>query len=91
MTKHFVAGSVFARSGGISDCIEGAGVTLLKDGAEVAMTETDAFGDFKFDRLDPGSGPYRVQIRHPSFGAVIAEAQLVAASVSLGSIELTPL
>jgi Fe-S-cluster-containing dehydrogenase component len=91
VTKHFVAGSVFARSGGIADCVEGAGVTLLKNGAEVATTETDAFGDFKFDRLDPGSGLYRVQIHHPSFGAVIAEAPLAAASVSLGAIELTPL
>ena len=35
---------------------------LVKDGASVAVTTTDNYGDFKFDRLDENSGRYTVQI-----------------------------
>ena len=35
---------------------------LVKDGVSVAVTTTDNYGDFKFDRLDENSGRYTVQI-----------------------------
>ena len=53
--KCFIAGSVSAKAKGVIDCVEGATVRLLKDGAVVAQTKTDNYGDFKFDRLDENS------------------------------------
>ena len=54
----FIAGSVSAKTKGVVDCVEGATVRLLKDGAVVAEATTDNYGDFKFDRLDENSGDY---------------------------------
>ena len=46
------------RKNGVIDCVEGASVQLVKDGDSVAVTTTDNYGDFKFDRLDENSGRY---------------------------------
>ena len=69
------------------DCIEGARVQLLKDGAPVAQATTDNFGDFKFDKLDENSGRgYVVQISAGSRSKSL-EATL-GASINLGEIRL---
>ncbi len=34
---------------GIVDCVEGANVRLVTNGAVVAQAVTDNYGDFKFD------------------------------------------
>ncbi len=61
-SKCFIGGSVSAEANGTVDCVEGATVRLLKDGAPIAATTTDNYGDFRFDRLDEGSGRYSVEI-----------------------------
>jgi len=61
-SKCFIGGSVSAEANGAVDCVEGAQVRLMKDGAPVAATTTDNYGDFKFDRLDEESGTYSVEI-----------------------------
>ena len=61
-SKCFIGGSVSAEANGAVDCVEGAGCRLLKDGALVADGTTNNYGDFKFDRLDQGSGRYSVEI-----------------------------
>jgi Fe-S-cluster-containing dehydrogenase component len=61
-TKAFIGGSVSAEAGGVVDCVEGATVRLTKDGSSVAEMATDNYGDFKFDRLDEGSGKYAVEV-----------------------------
>jgi Fe-S-cluster-containing dehydrogenase component len=61
-SKCFIGGSVSAEANGVVDCVEGATVQLLQDGVVVATAATDNYGDFKFDRLDEGSGPYTVEI-----------------------------
>ena len=50
----FVAGSVEIARHGVVDCLEGAIVELVRDGAVVATTTTDAFGDFKVGGLARG-------------------------------------
>jgi len=50
----FVAGSLETVQDGVNDCLEGARVELVRDGAVVATATTDAFGDFKIDGLAPG-------------------------------------
>lgn len=68
-TKVFIGGSVEAETGGKVDCVRGAHVTLTKDGAKIAETFSDVYGDFKFDRLDADSGDYTIDIAaegHPA-------------------------
>lgn len=60
----FIGGTVTARRGDVVDCLEGATVELHRAGTVAARTTTDAFGDFRFDGLAPGSGAYEVCIHH---------------------------
>ena len=84
--KCFIGGSVSAEANGAVDCVEGATVRLLKDGAPVATTTTDNYGDFKFDRLNEGSGRYAVEIsalgRSKTVEATLGESR------NLGEIRL---
>jgi Fe-S-cluster-containing dehydrogenase component len=60
--KCFIAGSLAVAGEGTLDCAAGVRVMLLKGGEAVASTETDAFGDFKFDRLLANGGEYTLAI-----------------------------
>ncbi len=82
----FIAGSVSVEAKGVVDCVEGANVRLIKDGALVAETATDNYGDFKFDRLEENSGAYVVEIVAGRTKKSI-KTQL-GASVMLGEIRL---
>ena len=61
-SKCFIGGAVSSEQGGIVDCVEGAIVKLIKDDAVVGEAKSDNYGDFKFDKLDPESGAYRLEI-----------------------------
>jgi Fe-S-cluster-containing dehydrogenase component len=61
MTKCFVGGSVVMHVNGIEECAEGAEVVVKKDGREVGRATTDTFGEWKVDRLEPGSGRYELE------------------------------
>lgn len=87
-THCFVAGSVMAKVSGAPECVSGAEVRLSYAGAETARTLTDAFGDFKIDRLPPGGSGYAVDVVHPQFGGVRREFDL-RESLYLGCLELT--
>jgi Carboxypeptidase regulatory-like domain len=63
--KCFIGGTVSVEAKGVVDCVEGARVRLVQDGAVVAETATDNYGDFKFDRLYENSGAYTVEIEAP--------------------------
>ena len=86
-TTCFIGGSVSTEAGGIVDCVEGAAVRLVKDGATVAETQTDNFGDFKFDRLPEGSGSYQVEVAAPGRPAKTVAAEL-GESLNLGEIRV---
>jgi Fe-S-cluster-containing dehydrogenase component len=85
-TKCFIGGSVSADANGIIDCVEGATVRLLKDGATIAETATDNYGDFKFDRLNENSGRYGVEISANGRKKTV-EATL-GVSINLGEVRL---
>jgi Fe-S-cluster-containing dehydrogenase component len=85
-TKCFIGGSVSAEANGAVDCVEGAAVRLLKEGAPVAETTTDNYGDFKFDRLNENSGRYGVEISVNGRKKTV-EATL-GVSINLGEIRL---
>ncbi len=85
-SKCFIGGSISAEPNGVVDCVEGASVRLLKDGALVAETVSDNYGDFKFDKLDKDSGKYVVEIS--ANGRTRAVETKLGVSVNLGEIRL---
>jgi hypothetical protein len=85
-SKCFIGGSVAEEKNGVVDCIEGASVQLVKDGVSVAVTTTDNYGDFKFDKLDENSGRYTVQLF--SSGRSKAIEVNLGTSINLGEIRL---
>jgi Fe-S-cluster-containing dehydrogenase component len=84
-SKSFIGGTVSAAVNGIVDCVEGATVRLLKNGACIAEANTDNYGDFKFDKLDENSGRYIVEIAMAGGAKKSMEVDL-GASVNLGEI-----
>jgi len=87
--KCVVAGSVAGEIKGIEECFEGASVTLIKGSAEVARCETDSYGDFRIDRLEPVSGYYVLKITRDGFNDKSIEFELND-SITLGTIHLSP-
>lgn len=85
--KCFIGGSVVASVNGVLDCVPGARVTLKRQDKEIASSESDSFGDFKFDGLAPSSGDYLVEVVHPKLGVSRAGVTLVE-SHYIGSIQL---
>jgi Fe-S-cluster-containing dehydrogenase component len=85
-TTCFIGGSVSVEAAGVIDCVEGATVRLVRNGSVVAQTQTDNYGDFKFDRLEGQSGKYVVEVMAGERRA-IRDVQLDA-SVNLGEIRL---
>lgn len=82
----FIGGSLSASVDGVVDCVAGAGITLLQNGKPIAVTQSDAFGDFRFAGLAKKSGGYRIEVHHP-----LGEAQLdceLDESLYLGEIRL---
>jgi Fe-S-cluster-containing dehydrogenase component len=86
--KAFVGGSVAGAIGGVTECIEGARVSLHRGGQKVAEARSDPYGDFKFQGLDEGSGRYRIEILDERFEPKRLEFDL-GESHYLGTIELT--
>jgi Fe-S-cluster-containing dehydrogenase component len=84
----FIGGSVVADIEGVTECVAGAAVVLRQDGREIARTTTDAFGDFKCDALEPGSGVYSVEVAHPRLGTAVASCILGESSYA-GTIRLS--
>lgn len=75
-SKCFIGGSAVAEINGTLECIEGATAKLLKNGKVLDTAKSDAFGDFKFDKLAPNSGNYFIEVTHPQHGMATANATL---------------
>jgi Fe-S-cluster-containing dehydrogenase component len=59
----FVGGTVIGHSEAHKeDCIEGALIIASREGAEIGRSSSDAFGEFRIDKLEPGSGQVQFQI-----------------------------
>jgi Fe-S-cluster-containing dehydrogenase component len=86
-SKCFVGGTVSAEANGVVDCVAGAGVRLLKGDVSIAETTSDSYGDFKFDRLDDGSGRYVVEISAPGRAKKMVEVDL-GVSTNLGELRV---
>ena len=86
-TKCFIAGTISAETNGVVDCVESALVRLFKNDACLRETASDNYGDFRFDRLDEGSGPYTVEIAARGHPTRTVTANL-GKSINLGDIIL---
>lgn len=86
--KCFVGGTVVAEIDDVIECVVGARVSLKRQGKEIASVQSDTFGDFKFDGLDPDSGEYLVEVADPKLGTAKAGVSLAAESRYLGLVEL---
>lgn len=86
-SKAFVGGSLAAAINGVTECIEGARVSLLREGRKIAETRSDPYGDFRFQGLDEGSGAYRIEILDERFDPKALDFA-VSASLYLGTIAL---
>ena len=61
MTTCFVGATVVSVVDGIEQCAPGAEIVLTRDGRELGRATTDAFGEFKIDRLEPNTRGYRLE------------------------------
>lgn len=61
MTQCFAGATLVHQVKGVEECASGVDVVLTQGGREIGRTKTDTFGEFKFDRLAPGSGSYRIE------------------------------
>lgn len=84
----FVGGSLCAETNGRVECVVDAEIRLSRAGTELARTRSDAFGDFRFDDLAPGSGAYRLSVLATGFAPAEVQVDLLASSVVLGEIHL---
>jgi Fe-S-cluster-containing dehydrogenase component len=62
MTKCFVGGSVVKDVDGVEECVAGAEVVLKREGREVGRATSDAFGEWKIDKLEAGSRGYQLDV-----------------------------
>jgi Fe-S-cluster-containing dehydrogenase component len=85
--KAFVGGSVAGVIDGVTECVEGARVRLHRGERMIGETRSDAYGDFKFQSLEEGSGAYRVEIADPRFATKAVEVNL-GQSTYLGTISV---
>jgi Fe-S-cluster-containing dehydrogenase component len=88
-TKAFVGGSIAGPVNGTVECIEGARVTLVRDGRRLASTASDPYGEFRFRGLDEKTGGYRIEIEEDRFAPHSMTFDL-ANSTYLGTISLRP-
>jgi len=84
--KCFIGGTVSAEASGAVDCVEGASVRLIHNDRIISETTTDNYGDFKFDKLDEGSGSYAVEVVVDRRKKIVSAK--LGASVNLGEIRI---
>ena len=86
-TQDFIGGTVIKTTQGVTDCVAGAAIKLERAGSLVGEGVTDAYGEFKFDGLEPNSGMYRVSIEVGGVEVKRLDVNL-AESTNIGRIEL---
>lgn len=87
-THAFLGGSVSHSISERQECVPNAAVSLVKAGELVASTNTDTFGDFKFDNLPVDSGTYEVKVSHSRLGMAACKVDLKG-SVYIGVLSLS--
>ena len=84
LPKRFVAGTAVDIAD--DEVLIGARVELVRDNAVVAYQDTDDFGDFKFDDVEPAV--YTVSVKADGFEVYEVQADLTEIDVSVGDLFL---
>jgi Fe-S-cluster-containing dehydrogenase component len=82
----FIGGVVVSERDGVLDCAAGVTVQLWKQDALLQSASTDAFGEFKLDRLAPQSGSYELRVAPDTPAAKSISVELGDESVVLDAI-----
>ena len=85
----FIGGALEVKSKEVVDCAEGVQVELWHAQELVHAATSDAFGEFRFDALDPHSGEYEVRILPRQFTHMIKKVNLIGESIVMSPIQLT--
>jgi Fe-S-cluster-containing dehydrogenase component len=83
----FVGGTLVGTEGGLESCVAHARVTLGRGSDTIAETESDAFGDFRFDGLAASGAQHRIEIAVAGYAAQAVDFRL-ADNCWLGEIRL---
>lgn len=67
----FIGGTIVTELEGKEECVEGAAVTARCNDKEIGRARSDAFGDFRIERLDPGLGKVTLQIEFESSSSAV--------------------
>ena len=87
-THDFIGGTIIETVNGITDCVANAKIRVEGAAGSVAREAvTDAYGEFKIDGLEPGSGGYKVVIEVDGQRRKQLDVEL-GKSVYLGRIDL---
>lgn len=82
----FIGATLATKVQGRIHCVVEATIELCQAGRTVATTQSDAFGDFKFDGLLPDSGALALNVVHPQHGRLAIQANLGQTSLYLGEL-----
>jgi Fe-S-cluster-containing dehydrogenase component len=83
----FVGGTVVTWINGDEECVEGAGVTVWRGDELVGRASSDAFGEFKVSKIEPGAGPATLKIDVAGKPEKIVSIELCA-SAYIGCVEV---
>ena len=85
LNKYFIAGEVLDPEA--DECLEGATVTLTNlENKKASLLQTDFFGDFWFERQEPGQ--YSLTVEKAGYVAKTVDVIDASADVNVGEIEL---
>ena len=84
LDKFFVAGAVYDPQ--VDECLQDVGVTLINDKGQKESLTTDSFGDFWFERQDPGA--YSLIIEKPGYLTRKIEDIQVVKDMNIGDFQL---
>jgi Fe-S-cluster-containing dehydrogenase component len=84
----FIAGTVSVERDGVIDCLTGARVELRAEEKLLYMQMTDAFGDFKFDRLKADGSAYSITVSAEGYRPATFDVMLDGTK-NLGEIRLS--
>lgn len=87
-TSCFIGGTLVTQASGTEDCVEGADIEVYRGDELVGQALSDTYGEFKLDRLDPGSGAYRIVMSRDGVGQAERTVELGEDSVYLGVVVL---
>ncbi len=86
--KCFIAGAAAYDDHGVETAATNARATIKKDGTMLETMYVDFLGEFKFDKLQPESGVYTIEVDMPGFKRAVKEVELGRESPDIGVMML---